>query len=329
MYRHRPARRSIIPPALMLEPIGIVLIGLVLLYYGAETLVEGASTLALAAGLTPLVVGLTVVAYGTSLPELAVSVTATLNDQGGLAIGNVVGSNICNIGVVLGFAAVCRPLVVTTETTRIYIPFMVVAGIMVTLMLTDNYLSRWEGAILVAGITLYTVFGVRRCRRQIADQAALEPVEKIENPPLLKPLGLTVLGLGILLLGGKVLVHGSVELAKALHVSEAVIALTVVALGTSAPDLAASAIAARRGHGELAAGNAIGSVLFNLLNVLGVAALVRPITASGIDPVDHLVQLAFLAVTLPMLATGLVMKRWEGGLCLAGYVAYVVYRWPA
>lgn len=314
----------------MLEAVGIVLIGLVLLYYGAETLVEGASTLALAAGLTPLVVGLTVVAYGTSLPELAVSVTATLNDQGGLAIGNVVGSNICNIGIVLGFAAVCRPLVVTTETTKIYLPFMIVSGIMVTLMLTDNHLSRWEGTILVVGITFYTIFGVRRSRQQVSGSAAsAEAGEKAENPPLLKPLGYTLLGLVILLLGGKVLVHGAVVLAKAMQVSEAVIALTVVALGTSAPDLAASAIAARRGHGELAAGNAIGSVLFNLLNVLGIAALVNPITASGIDPLDHLVQLGFLAITLPMLATGLVMRRWEGGVCIAAYVAYIIYRWPA
>lgn len=306
----------------------MVVVGLVLLYFGAESLVKGASALALALGLTPLVIGLTVVAYGTSLPELAVSVTAALEGSGGMAVGNVVGSNICNIGIVLGVAALCRPLVVTRETTGIYVPFMLASAVLTTVFLVDDHLAREEGLVLLIAITGYTIFGMRRARRQVADQKAAEDNPEPAPRPGFEPVGYVLFGLALLLFGGRVLVNGSVSLAQYLGVSEAVIALTVVAFGTSAPDLAASAVAAWRGHGELAAGNAIGSVIFNLLNVLGVAALVRPFSVVDISRTDHLVQFAFLVLTLPLLGRGLVMRRWEGAICVIGYLAYVVWRWP-
>jgi cation:H+ antiporter len=312
------------------ESLALIVVGLVMLYGGAEALVKGASVLALFLGLTPLVIGLTVVAYGTSLPELAVSITAARENSGGMAIGNVVGSNICNIGIVLGFAAVCRPLVVTRETTRIYVPFMLVAAGLVTCFLVDGLLDRIEGFALVGGIIAYTTYGIRRARRQTkaADEVEGQPSIRNPQPRLAKPAFLIGIGFIILLVGGKFLVTGAVALAQRMQVDEAVIALTVVALGTSAPDLAASAVAARRGQGEMAAGNAIGSVIFNLLNVLGIAALVRPIEAIGINIIDIAVQMAFLLLAGLLLGRGLVMGRWQGLLCIGGYIAYLVYRWP-
>ncbi|MGB0581478.1 MAG: calcium/sodium antiporter [Limisphaerales bacterium] len=331
----------------MVEAIAWVLLGLVLLYYGAESLVYGASTFALAMGLTPLIVGLTVVAYGTSLPELAVSVTASSKGQGAMAIGNVIGSNICNIGIVLGVAALCRQLVVTKETTHVYVPFMIASSFLVTFFLLDGELDRTEGFGLTVGIIAYTVFGIRRARAQVKRQREAEEGEVVQTPedgpkvdeaedqpviektPIWKPLCMLFLGFALLLIGGRVLVSGAVVLAQQLGVSEVIIALTVVAFGTSAPDLAASAVAAMKGEGEMAAGNAIGSVIFNLLNVLGIAALVAPIDAGAIDRSDHIVQLCFIAASFPLLVIGFKMRRWQGGLCVAAYLGYVIYRWPA
>lgn len=326
----------------MVEAVAWVLLGLILLYYGAESLVYGASTFALAMGLTPLIVGLTVVAYGTSLPELAVSVTATLKEQGGMAIGNVVGSNICNIGIVLGVAALCRPLVVTRETTHVYVPFMIASAFLVSFFLLDSQLNRTEGIGLTVAIVAYTIFGIRRARDQVKKKREAEIPEEVpdeeagdedkpvlEKTPIWKPVFMLFLGFALLLAGGRVLVSGAVVLAEQLGVGESIIALTVVAFGTSAPDLAASVVAAMKGEGEMAAGNAIGSVIFNLLNVLGLAAIAAPIDASDIDRFDHIVQLGFIAAAFPLLVIGFTMRRWQGGLCIAAYVSYVIYRWPA
>lgn len=318
----------------VLVAIGLIVLGLALLYVGAELLVKGAVALALSAGLTPMAVGLTVVAYGTSAPEMVVSSAAALNSKGGIAVGNVVGSNICNIGIVLGVSALCCPLMVKREMIRIHVPLMIFGGLLLTSFLADGLLDRLEGLVLVVGIVGYSWMNISMARKQTLS----EPVDEIDGEittDLVKQgsiwLDIVVLlaGLGILIGGGHVLVEGATSMARRMGVSDAVIGLTVVALGTSAPDLAASVVAALRKHADMAVGNAVGSVMFNLMQVTGVAALIRPIQSTGVDPVDYAVQMGMLILAAIVMRTGMVIQRWEGGLCFAAYIGYIIYRWPA
>ena len=312
----------------MLIAVIAILVGLLLLYYGAEWLVEGSSSLALGVGLSPLVVGLTVVAYGTSAPELAVSVDAAFTDKGDIAIGNVIGSNIANIGIVLGVAALIRPMRVNLQMVQIHAPLMVASAALLTWFLRDGRLNRPEGAMLFLAVIAYTALSLKLGRqeaRKVRKEVSELPVDKPGS--VWKAAGLTLFGLLVLMGGGHVLVVGAVKLAHLMQVSEAVIGLTIVAVGTSLPDLMASAVAAYRGQGDLAIGNAIGSVMFNLLNVTGVAAMLHPIDASDVNLADCFIMIAILALTLPLLRTGLVLKRWEGGLMVACYAGYVSFRW--
>lgn len=316
----------------MLIAIALIVFGLVLLYFGGTALVKGAAALATSAGLTPLVVGLTVVAYGTSMPELVVSVAAAMKGNSALAIGNVVGSNICNIGVVLGVAALCRPLEVKLPTVRVHAPLMVIAAVAVTFFLADGDLSRVEATVLFLSLILYSVLSLIQARREgtpALDEEFTRLIPRTGMRAVLRDLGVVLTGLVLLVGGGHVMVQGAVSLAQQLGVSEAVIGLTVVAFGTSVPDLTASVVAAWHRHGDIAIGNVIGSVMFNLLNVLGVTGLVRPLDATGMDRIDYWVMLGMLALTIPLLRTGMRVRRWEGGLCFAAYVLYVCWRWGA
>ena len=315
----------------MAEAVVRIIVSLLMLWAGANVLVTGASRIARTLGLTPTVVGLTIVAYGTSMPEWMVSTTAAINDRGDLAVGNVLGSNICNIGIVLGLAAVCRPLKFSRGTTFNHVPFMIGAAVVVTLFLLDGRVSRWEGALLAVTCVGYTVFCVRGASlpKSETDQESAGSDSSTPLKRLMKPIALVLIGLALLLVGGRVLVQGAVSAARILDVSEAVIALTVVAVGTSAPDCAAAIVAALRGAGGLAVGTAIGSVVFNLLFVLGTASLVRPLLVNDITPMDHVVHLAFLVLSFIHLKSGMTMSRSEGVFCVAAYVAYVVIRWPA
>ena len=316
----------------MLFAVTLILVGLVLLYFGGNALVKGAAALATSAGLTPLVVGLTVVAYGTSMPEMVVSVAAALNGNSGLAIGNVVGSNICNVGVVLGLAALCRPLDVKLTTVRVHAPLMVVAAVGVTFFLVDGELNRLEAGVLFLGLILYTALSLIQARREATPELEQEFTEVAPRGRLrevMRDFGIVVFGTVLLVAGGHVMVEGAVSLAQRLGISDTVIGLTVVAFGTSVPDLAASVMAAWHRHGDIAIGNVIGSVMFNLLNVLGITGLVRPLDASGMDRMDYWVMLGMLALTIPLLRTGFRVGRWEGAFCFIAYLAYILWRWPS
>jgi len=302
-----------------------VIVGLVLLGAGAEGLVRGAGTVALRFGVAPLVVGLTIVAFGTGSPEFVLSVQASATGNGGLALGNVVGSNISNIALVLGTAALIRPLAVQARLVRREVPVMIGVTVAFAAMLLDGGLSRLDGGLLLAAAAAYVVFAYLGARRGDVPAVTREfGAALAARPALWRAVGSAGVGLGALLLGAAVLLHGATALAGALGVSDVVVGLTVVAVGTSLPELATSAAAARRRQADVAFGNAIGSNVINLLVVLGAAALVNPIPAGGLRTVDVVVLLVSAVVLLPLMVRGSVLDRWEGGLLVAGYAAFLI-----
>lgn len=315
----------------MLIDLGLVALGLVLMTGGASALVRGAASLALRLGLTPLVIGLTVVAFGTSAPELVVSVQAALDGSGGIAVGNVVGSNIANIGLILGSAALLRAFAVERVLLVRDVPLMIGVSLAAVAMLSDGALSRLEGGLLVAGLVAYVAWSVRAARAETAAAAASVAAAHADGVPervegsVWRDLGWVVAGLGALVMGADLLVDGAVRLAEAAGVSKAVIGLTVVAVGTSLPEMATSVVAALRGQSAIAAGNVVGSNLFNVLSILGIASLMRPLEAPGIERLDFAVMVAFAVSALAFMATGRRLERWEGAVLLAGYVAYIGY----
>lgn len=301
--------------------------GLVALYFGAQWLVKGGAGLALRLGLTPLVIGLTVVAFGTSSAEMVVSLGATLSGNGAIAIGNVVGSNICNIALILGLCALIVPLRTHAQVIRREVPAMIGASVVAILMLADGYLASWEAAILLAGLIVYTFFTVRQARVEAAGIANQEYAAEIGPDPggLGKNSFLVILGLGSLLLGSQLFVRGAVTLAEAWGMSQIAIGLTIVAVGTSLPELATSLAAALKNEGDVAIGNVVGSNLFNILGILGVAGLVRPIEAPGLEWADLGLMLAVAIAALPVAWSGGRISRTEGAVLLAVYVGYTAW----
>jgi len=308
--------------------------GLVLLVAGAEVLVRGAAKLAAQFGISPLVIGLTVVAFGTSAPETAVSVQASLNGSGDIAIGNVVGSNIANVLLILGTTALVAPLVVSRQLIRLDVPIMIGASLVTFGLAWDGQLSRIDGAILFSAVVIYTLFLVISSRRENAAGADDEFAKEFGLDEPAKPhaglinAGLVLGGLVLLVVGSNFLVEGAVALARTLGLSELVIGLTVIAIGTSLPELATSIMAAFRGERDIAVGNIVGSNIFNLLCVLGLASLVSP-QAIGVSSnalaFDFPVMIAVAVACLPIFFAGYCIKRWEGALFLAYYVAYTLY----
>jgi cation:H+ antiporter len=303
--------------------------GLGLLVLGAEWLVKGASRLAAALGISPLVIGLTVVAYGTSAPELAVSLKSAWAGQPDLALGNVVGSNIFNVLLILGASAAITPLVVSSQLVRLDVPVMIGLSVLVLLLAGDGEVGRLDGALLFSGAVAYTVFQVRQSRKETAavrDQFAREFDAKRSSTA--RDLAFVASGLVLLVLGSRWLVAGAVAFAQALGVSELVVGLTVVAAGTSLPEVATSLLAAVRGERDIAVGNVVGSNIFNVLSVLGLSALVSPAglpAAPALLRFDLPVMIAVAVACLPIFASGSLIARWEGVLFLGGYAAYTAY----
>jgi cation:H+ antiporter len=313
------------------SPTLFVLFGLVLLFFGGEGLVRGSSALALRLGLTPLVVGLTVVAFGTSAPELVVSIQATLAGQGAVAIGNVIGSNSLNIGLILAITALIHPLKVQLQILRIDTPIMVGVSVLAAWMLSDLVIGRIEGATLFAGVIAYTAFTVLYAKKvKPSAEVEAEFAEAVPAPcgSIWRDVLFVVAGLGLLAAGSHFLVDGATRLARGFGISEAIIGLTIVALGTSMPELVTCIVAACKKEPDIALGNVIGSNIFNLLGILGMAALVRPMTGEGIKMTDLYVALAFAVALVPLLWSGRILQRWEGGLLLGGYIAYMGTLWP-
>tara|TARA_R110000796_G_scaffold127333_5_gene242607 strand:- start:19670 stop:20743 length:1074 start_codon:yes stop_codon:yes gene_type:complete len=304
--------------------------GLVLLVLGAESLVRGAVKLAERLGISALVIGLTVVAFGTSAPEMAVSVQASLSGSGDIAVGNVIGSNIANILLILGLSALVAPLVVSRQLVRLDVPVMLAAGVLAFLLAWNGSISRLDGCILLAFLLLYTVFLVIASKREARSDERNSDDDETQTKPLswLTQLFLIALGLGLLVAGSHLLIEGAVSLARALGLSELVIGLTVVAVGTSMPELATSLMAVYRGERDIAVGNVVGSCIFNLLLVLGAGAVV---TTEGLSispnalAFDFPVMLAVFGACLPIFFSGYRINRWEGAMFLGYYMAYTLY----
>ncbi|NLX99098.1 MAG: calcium/sodium antiporter [Rhodopirellula sp.] len=316
-----------------LLPIFSIIVGLAVLIAGGEALVRGASALAVTARISPLVVGLTVVAFGTSSPELAVSIQASLAGQADIAIGNVVGSNICNVLLILGLSAVVAPLVVSSRLIRFDVPVMIVVSCLLPLMALDLRIGRIDGALLFTAVVVYTAWLVvqsRRENKQIVDEFS----GQLPGPPkagwktVLLQVGLIALGLALLAIGSRLLVQGATAVARLLELSELIVGLTIVAVGTSLPELVTSVVAALRGARDIAVGNIVGSNIFNILAVLGLAAVLTPegvaVSRSALL-FDIPVMIAVAVACLPIFFTGATIARWEGFLFLAYYVFYTAY----
>ena len=316
-------------------------LGFLALLGGADLLVRGASRLADSLGISRLVVGLTVVAIGTSAPELAVSVGSALKGQASIALGNVVGSNICNVLLVLGLSALVTPLTVRRRLTRLEVPIMIGASLLTFYLASDGVLSRVEGFFYVLGafgfLTLSMNVGKSPPviaidedgdRNQDGNQTQGEPSPAMGTRSLWWNIGLGITGLALLVKGADLLVDSAVKLARFLGVSELIIALTVVAVGTSLPEIAASVVAALRGERDLAVGNVVGSNVMNLLLVLGATALVSKegiAVPSGALSFDLPVMVAVAVACLPVFLTGRGIERWEGGLFVVYYIAFTLY----
>lgn len=308
-----------------------IAVSLVLLFFGAEALVRGSASIALRAGLSSLMVGLTIVAFGTSSPELVVSIKAALSDQGAIAVGNVVGSNSFNIGIILGLTALICPIPVHRQIIRIDAPIALAVALILPLLLFNGHLGRLSGAFLFTGIICYIVMNVFLARKESNTAQPSSDGELLEAAPTrhwIIDVLLILGGLGILVLGSRLLVDNAVVLAKGLGVSEALIGLTIVAAGTSMPELATSVVAAIRKQPDIAIGNVIGSNVFNILGILGISSMLAPLNATGITMLDYGFMIAFSLLLLPLLYTGRVLHRVEGLLLLGLYGVYLFLLWP-
>jgi len=308
-------------------------IGLVALIGGAELLVRGASRLAALLGLAPLVIGLTVVAFGTGSPELAISLRAGFAGQPDLSLGNIIGSNLFNILVILGISAVLTPLTVSRQLIRLDVPILIGVSVVTLLFGLNGMIGTVEGVVLMAGIVAYTAFLFRMSRREkagpesgISEASGAQDYE--DNRGWILQVTFIVGGLILLILGANWLVDSSVVLAQALGVSELIIGLTVVAAGTSLPEVATSVIASLKGERDIAVGNAIGSSIFNILAVLGLTSVIAPDgirVSPGALRFDLPVLIAVSLACLPIFFSGHRIDRWEGVLFMGYYTAYIVY----
>ncbi|MCF6314351.1 MAG: calcium/sodium antiporter [Verrucomicrobiales bacterium] len=311
----------------------LMVAGLVALVVGAEWLVRGSAKLAVMMGVSPLVVGLTIVAFGTSSPELFVCLKFNLAGDANAALGNLVGSNICNIGLILGISALIRPLDIKAQLLVRDLPILFVVSAGVIFMLWDGVIEVWEGGILVLGVVVYTVYSFRASKKEDNPEVLEEFEDEYgqasgkKNDGWMGMAGLILVGLVGLYFGAEWLVDGAVGIAERMNVPSAFISLTVIAFGTSLPELATSIVAVIRRQGDIISGNAIGSCIFNLLLVLGATAMVKRMVITAIEPVDLAVMMGMVVIVVPLMWTRRRLARPEGALLLVIYLGYTVYLW--
>lgn len=309
--------------------ISLFTVGIGLLYAGAEALVKGSSRLALSIGIRPLIVGLTIIAAGTSSPEFAVSLFAAIKETKDIALGNIIGSNIANIGLVMGISAVIRPLKIQVNTVRKEMPFLIGALVLFYLLSIDQSIGLGDGLILFVGFIIFMVYLARMAssdRRYDTEFAKEISDYRINNKATLRYFFIALLGLAALLTGSYLIVKFAVVIAEALGVSQIVIGITMVAVGTSLPELAVSAVGAYRGHADLAVGNIVGSNLFNTLFVVALVSMLYPIPVeASLLRFEYPVMLGLAIIFLPMMRTGFILNRWEGLALLIIYAAFIYF----
>ncbi|MBT8399555.1 MAG: calcium/sodium antiporter [Rhodothermia bacterium] len=302
-------------------------IGLVILYFGADWLIRGAASIALRFGIRPLVVGLTVIALGTSMPEFLVNFFAAIGNQEGIALGNIIGSNICNIALILGLSSIVYPMAVKRGTLRKEYPIMMAVMVIFYLISLDGIISQWDGIMLVAGLFGFLIFLVLDARKggEHPEAEEIETATGVELPTTKK---IMYLAGGILMLtgGARLMVNGASEIAEQLGIEPVVVGLTVVAIGTSLPELAASVVCALKKEADMSVGNVLGSNLLNVLFVVGLVALIQPLHVDSESLRVHFpVMLAFGVLLLPLAWTEYKITRIEGGVLLTGFVGYMAY----
>ncbi len=308
----------------MLVHVGVLLLGLVILYFGAEWLIKGASSLAVGFGIPPLVVGLTVVALGTSLPEFMTNFIAALGGNDGLALGNIIGSNIANVGLILGTSAVLVPLAVAPSTLKREYPIMLGVLVMFYLLALNGTIGRYDGAILIAGLVAFLGYLVHDVRRRGVGAGEVMASPELTMPGWKKVL-LLIAGIIGLALGAHLMVNSAVEIAKLFGIDPIIVGLTIVAVGTSLPELAASLVGVFRNETDLAVGNVIGSNLLNVLFVVGTVAFVQPLGVDAESIQIHFpVMIGFGALIL-LAWFRHQLARWHGVLLLASFVGYMAY----
>lgn len=312
-----------------LEIVLFLIGGLIMLFIGAEGLIRGSSNLAIKIGITPLVVGLTVVAFGTSTPELVVSLKAALLGNSSIALGNVVGSNVANIALILGVAAIIRPLKVHANVIMREIPIMIGITVLLLIIIIDGEVGFIDGLIFVLGIIAYTVVNVIMARKEKNPEVDAEFEEGLKSK-LGVPVSIVfmVVGLGLLIAGANFFVKSAVAIAKLFQMSDAVIGLTIVAIGTSLPELITSIVASYKKEADIAIGSVVGSNIFNILSILGITALIFPVSSAGINIIDLSVMLFTAIILFPLSRTGFSITRLEGTFLLAGYMVYIYYLLP-
>ena len=311
----------------MLEPVLFAIAGLVLLYLGASALVKGSASLALRVGVSPLVVGLTVVAFATSTPELFVALKASLADREGISVGNIIGANMLNVGVILGVTALITPLKVEFQLIRVDVPIMIAAAAALMLAAVDGKIGRIDGSLFLLALAGYLAFSIVMARREHNRRVLAEYRE--EAPDVSKRIaadaGFIALGVVLLAGGAELLVRGAIVIARSAGLSDAVVGMTVVAAGTTLPELVTGILAATRGNGNIAVGNVVGSNIFNIFFIIGIAAVLNPLDTSGIERSEFLVMLALSALVLPVMWRGYVVNRIEGAMLLVCYAAAIAF----
>jgi len=305
----------------------LLLLSLAILYFGADWLVKGSSSLALRLGIPSLIVGLTIVSFGTSAPEFLVSLQAALVGKSEIAVGNVVGSNIFNIGAILGIAAIVSPLVISRSIIRQDMPVLLLFTSLFIYLFRDGAMTRGEALIFVAGAVLYTgwlIFNAMKIKKAEKQSEEATDVEKPSKHWYIDLLYI-VAGFVSLAIGARLLVDNAVLIAQALSISDKVIGLTIVAAGTGMPELATSVVASLKGNKDIAIGNVVGSNIYNLLIVMGMSATISPIAITNYSPIEGYAMLMFTILLLPLLKTGYELKRWEGILLLILYILFIAY----
>ncbi len=298
--------------------------GLAALFLGAEGLIRGSSALALRVGISPLVVGLTVVAFGTSSPELVVNLKAAFIGNSSISLGNVIGSNIANIALILGISSLIRPLDVHANVIRREIPIMIGITILLLLLLLDGELTLLDGLILVFGIVIYSVLNIVMARKEKSIEVENEFREGLKsklNVPV--SIIMIIVGLGFMILGANLFVTSAITIAKIIGVSDAIIGLTIVAIGTSLPELITSIVASFKNESDIAIGNVVGSNIFNILGILGTTSLILSVNTSGINIIDFGVMLFAALLLLPLSKSGFKISRIEGVFLVTGYIIYM------
>ncbi|MEE8450088.1 MAG: calcium/sodium antiporter [Thermodesulfobacteriota bacterium] len=312
----------------MLINILLFLVGLLFLYTGATWVVKGGSTLAVLLGVRPLLVGITVVAFATSTPELIVSVIASLKGSSDLALGNIVGSNIANIGLILGLSGLLMPLHINISFLRKELPILIAVSLLFYVLSLDLNIGLTDGFILLTVFTLFIVFAFITARKE-GNSGLAPPLPRLERGRIggkAKILLAILAGMGALFVGGELLIRASISMAKEFGISEIIIGLTLVSLGSSLPELATAIVASLQKENDICIGNLIGSNIFNILFVGGLAAVVSPINVAKEQLTFYLpVMLVYTVSMMPLMKTGLVLKRWEGALLLATYVGFLIY----